>query len=145
MTKGTGKKIAIGTAIAGAAGYVAGILTAPKSGKKTRKDIEKAAVKTKGQAEKTLKGLHKDLNEVLNSINKDTKSLQGNVKTQATVAVKKATEAKEKLRGTLSNLHEGTVDDKELKAAVKEANESLKHLKSYVLKYEKVLQKPAKK
>ena len=34
------KKVLIGTALGLAAGYVAGILTAPKSGKETRQDIK---------------------------------------------------------------------------------------------------------
>ncbi len=45
MKKDNGKKIAIGTAIGLAAGYVTGILTAPKSGKETRQDIKKIAPK----------------------------------------------------------------------------------------------------
>ncbi|MEO7364397.1 MAG: YtxH domain-containing protein [Candidatus Saccharimonadales bacterium] len=41
-TSKTTKKLAIGAAIAGAAGYLAGVLTAPKSGKATRDDIKDA-------------------------------------------------------------------------------------------------------
>ena len=52
------KKFAIGTVIAAAAGYVAGLLTAPKSGKETREDIKNTAVKTYKVAEKELKELH---------------------------------------------------------------------------------------
>ena len=37
---------------AAAAGFAAGILTAPKSGKETRKDLKKKAVKLKADAEK---------------------------------------------------------------------------------------------
>ncbi|MCA1806602.1 MAG: YtxH domain-containing protein, partial [Actinobacteria bacterium] len=37
-------KFAIGAVFAAAAGYVTGILTAPKSGKETRKDIHDTAV-----------------------------------------------------------------------------------------------------
>jgi gas vesicle protein len=36
----TFKRVAIGSAVAAAAGYVAGVLTAPKSGKATRKDVQ---------------------------------------------------------------------------------------------------------
>ena len=59
--KNSGKKIAIGTIVAGAVGYVAGILTAPKSGKETRKDIGDAAVKAKNEAERKLKKMHSEL------------------------------------------------------------------------------------
>ena len=46
-------------------GYLAGILTAPKSGKETREDIKDTAVKTYSEAEKQLKKLHTELNDVL--------------------------------------------------------------------------------
>ncbi len=54
MNKNT-KKLAIGTLIAGAAGFLAGILTAPKSGKETRADIKEVAVATTKEAEAKLK------------------------------------------------------------------------------------------
>jgi gas vesicle protein len=44
----TGRKIAVGSAIAGLAGYIAGVLTAPKSGQKTRQDISNKASDIKG-------------------------------------------------------------------------------------------------
>ncbi len=44
MSKG---KFALGAVVAAAAGFVAGILTAPKSGKETRDEIKDKAVKTK--------------------------------------------------------------------------------------------------
>jgi gas vesicle protein len=47
MTKG---KFAIGALLGAAAGFVAGILTAPKSGKETREDIKDTAVKAKNTA-----------------------------------------------------------------------------------------------
>jgi gas vesicle protein len=40
------KKIALSAIIAGVAGYGIGLLTAPKSGKDTRKDIKNTAQKT---------------------------------------------------------------------------------------------------
>jgi gas vesicle protein len=39
------KRVAIGSGIAAAAGFVAGVLTAPKSGKETRADIKTATNK----------------------------------------------------------------------------------------------------
>lgn len=44
MSKG---KVALGAVFGAVAGFVSGILLAPKSGKETRKDIKDAAVKTK--------------------------------------------------------------------------------------------------
>jgi gas vesicle protein len=42
-------------ALATAAGFVAGVLVAPKSGKETRKDIKHKAEELKGKAESELK------------------------------------------------------------------------------------------
>lgn len=50
MKKGT--KYALGTAVAAGIGYVAGILTAPKSGKETRQNIQDQAIKAKKESEK---------------------------------------------------------------------------------------------
>jgi len=47
MSKG---KIALGAAFGAIAGFVTGILIAPKSGKETRQDIKDVAVKTKDTA-----------------------------------------------------------------------------------------------
>ena len=50
MSKG---KFALGALFGAAAGFVAGILTAPKSGKETREDIKRTASDVKGKASKT--------------------------------------------------------------------------------------------
>ncbi|HVX57156.1 MAG TPA: YtxH domain-containing protein, partial [Candidatus Saccharimonadales bacterium] len=59
------KRLAIGGTIAAAAGYLAGILTAPKSGKETRADIKETASDSVAQAEKELKKLHTELGKVI--------------------------------------------------------------------------------
>lgn len=48
-------KLAIGAIVGAAAGVVAGILTAPKSGKETRDDIKRKALETKDKV-----ATHKD-------------------------------------------------------------------------------------
>ena len=52
MAKNNGGKFALGALIAGAVGYVAGILTAPKSGKETRADLKRKATEIKDEASK---------------------------------------------------------------------------------------------
>lgn len=138
MGKGTGKKFAIGTLVAGAVGYVAGLLTAPKSGRETREDIKDAAVNTRAEAEKQLKNLHKEIDELLGRAKKGGKELQDKAVSQAKVA-------KETVRGVLSSIHEGAPDDKELKRALKEANDAIKHLKKYVDQHGENIKKAVKK
>ena len=128
------KRLAIGSSVAAVAGYVAGVLTAPKSGKQTRDDIKVAAENSRTEAEKDLKRLHTDLDKVI----KDAKTSSGklSVKAQKELAdlIEKAKDTKEKTREVISAIHEGDAEDKDLARAVKNANTSLKHLRNYLKK-----------
>lgn len=126
------KKFAIGTVIAAAAGYVAGILTAPKSGKDTRKDIKNTATKAYMAAEKELKSLHTELNKLVGEAADKVSELKGTAKESLEKATASAKVAKEKARELLSALHEGDADDKDLANAVKEAKKAAEHLRSYL-------------
>ncbi len=133
MAKNT-KKWALGALLAGLGGYVAGILTAPKSGKETRKDIGQAANKAKADAERTLKQLHSDLDILIEKGRQQAKNMQTAAKEQLTKLLDNAQKAKEKARVLLSALHEGDTDDKDLKKAINEVNQALEHLKDYLKK-----------
>src|SRR5215831_17527352 len=128
------KRFAIGTVLAAAAGYVAGILTAPKSGKETRADIKNAAERGMAEAEKQLKKLHTELNELLMQAADKLEKLKGTARTDLEKAVAAARLMKEKARELLSAVHEGDADDKDLQAAIKEANKAAEHLKAYLKK-----------
>lgn len=125
-------KWAVGAAIAGVAGFVTGILTAPKSGKETRKDIKHVATKAKTEAEKNLKALHSDLNAKLSEVKAVGDDLSGKAKNEFNVIVDKAKIAKEKVREVLSTMHDGNPDDPELKLALKEAKDALKSLEKFL-------------
>jgi gas vesicle protein len=128
------KKFAIGAVVAAAAGYVAGILTAPKSGKETREDIKDTAVKTYKTAEKELKELHTELSKLMDEAGKKASEFKGTAQKNLDKAVAGAKVAKEKARDLLSAVHEGDADDKDLDTAVKEAKKAVDHLKSYLKK-----------
>ena len=128
------KRVAIGSVIAGIAGYLAGILTAPKSGKETRKDIKDAASKSLAQAEKELKKLHTELDKIIKQAKANGDKLNAKAKVELDVLIVKAKDAKEKTREVLSAIHEGGADNKELDKAIKEANDSIEHLKQYLKK-----------
>ena len=128
------KRFAIGAVVAAAAGYVAGILTAPKSGKETRKDIKDTAVKTYTVAEKELKVLHTELSKLMEEAGKKANDFKGAAQKNLDKAVETAKVAKEKARELLSAVHEGDADDKDLENAVKEAKKAVEHLKSYLKK-----------
>lgn len=128
------KRFAVGAVVAAAAGYVAGILTAPKSGKETRQDIKDTAVKTYKTAEKELKALHTELSKLMDDAGKKAGELKGTAQQNLDKAVEAAKVAKEKARQILSAVHEGDAGDKDLDNAVKEARRAVDHLKSFLKK-----------
>jgi gas vesicle protein len=128
------RKFALGAVLAAAAGYVAGILTAPKSGKETREDIKDVAEHGLSEAEKQLKKLHTELNTVLDEAKTKAGELKGKGQAELGKAMDAAKMVKEKARELLSAVHEGDADDKDLQRAIKEANKAVAHLKSYLKK-----------
>lgn len=131
MSKKAGK-FALGAAVAAAAGYVTGLLTAPKSGKETREDIKDAAVKARSEAEKRLKQAHTELQSLITKGKQTAGSLSDKAKGELEAALSSAHKAKDKAKGLISAVHEGESSEKELDDAVKEAEKAIKNLKSYV-------------
>ncbi|HSX07838.1 MAG TPA: YtxH domain-containing protein [Candidatus Saccharimonadales bacterium] len=129
-----GKKLAIGAAVAAVGGYVAGILTAPKSGKETREDIKRAASEQINEAEKRLKMLHTQLNDLLDQAKTQAADLTGRARREYESVVEKTQEAKDHARELLSNLHEDVAEDKELQQAIKDADKAIDHLKTFLKK-----------
>lgn len=128
------KKLAIGSTIAAAAGYVAGLLTAPKSGKETRGDIKKATNESIAQAEKELKALHTELGKVIDEARIKGDKMGAKAKNDLADLVDKAKDSKEKAREVISAVHEGDAEDIDLKKAVKQANAALEHLREFLKK-----------
>jgi len=132
--KDSTKRFAIGTLIAAAAGYVTGILTAPQSGKETRKDIKDNAVRGYKEAERQLKHLHTEMNQLIAEGKDYADKLSGKAKQELEHVLKLVGEVKEKARDTLGAVHEGTAEDKDLQKAIKDAQDAVDHLRSYLKK-----------
>lgn len=134
MSKGNGvRKFAIGAVIAGIAGYVAGILTAPKSGKETREDIKDNANRVISEAEKKLKNLHSELSVVIEETKQVLSNKTGIAREELESALKMAKDKQAKVKDLLSALRDGgKSDDPELNKAIKDANAALDHLKKYL-------------
>lgn len=133
MNKGT-KRLAIGTMIAGVAGYLAGILTAPKSGRETRGDIKDTANQTVAETEKQLKKLHTELVGLLDEAKVKGGEAKGYASKELDAAMEVAQNATTKVRTVLSAIHEGDAEDKDLQKAVKEATKAIDHIKTYLKK-----------
>lgn len=128
------KRITIGAIIAGIVGYLAGVLTAPKSGKETRQDIKDTTTKTIAQIEKELKKLHGDLNDLIQKAGAKSETLKGKAKEELVNLTDRAKDAKEKLREMLSAVHEGESQDQDLKKAIDQASDAIKSIKNYLSK-----------
>ena len=128
------KRIAIGSAIAGVFGFLAGILTAPQSGKETRQDIKDNANKGLAQAEKELKKLHTQLDAAIVQAKDQKGKLGAKAQKELNELVDKAKDSKEKVREVLSAIHECEAADQDLAKAVKQANNALTNLKKYLKK-----------
>lgn len=116
------------------AGYIAGILTAPKSGKETRQDIASTANKTRIEAEKKLKKTYSELQVLIEDAEQHRKKLKSKGKAEIDQAIAKAKIAKEKAREILSAIHHGDADDPNLQAAIDEVKLAQKNLVAYLKK-----------
>lgn len=128
------RKIAVGAAVAGAAGYIAGVLSAPKEGKKTRKELKKTAEFSVTEVEKQLKQLHGELGDLVGQAKNGGDDVSDKLQKKFGGALANAHTAKDKLREVLSSVHEGQANDKDLKKALQDARRSLEHLKHFIKK-----------
>lgn len=130
--KHTGRKLAIGAALAGAVGYVSGILTAPKSGKETREDIADRADELKEGAEEQLQSAHDELNELIQSAKNKSVALGSKARVEFNEAVVRAKDAQNKAAHVLRAVRAGQADDPELNKAIKQAKQAQKNLSKFL-------------
>lgn len=126
-----GKKIAIGAAIAGVVGYVTGILTAPKSGKETRRDIADKAEDIKESAEEQLEKAHDELADLIKTAKSKSIALGAKAREEFNEAVVKAKDAQNKAGHVLRAVRAGEADDPTLNRALKHAHAAKKSLGKY--------------
>ncbi len=128
----TKKDVAVGALVAGVAGYLAGILTAPKSGKETRQDIKNTAVKAKKEAERRLKDVNAELNALIQKAGELAEQTKGKASAEFEKLREQAIEVRQKTREILTAIHEGEANDDDLQNAVDEVNKATEHLKKYL-------------
>jgi len=130
----TAKKIAVGSAIAGAAGYLAGILTAPKSGKDTRKDIVDKAGDIKDNSEDQLMQLNDELKRLIKDTKVKTVAMSSTARAELNEAVIKAKDAQNKSAQVLKAVKSGEASDPDLNKAVNQARLAAKNLGKFFKK-----------
>src|SRR6476469_7044774 len=97
----TVKKVAAGAAIAGAAGYLAGLLTAPKSGRETREEFRKSAGKGMTEVERQLKSLQTELSDLINEARGKGDDASGKAQKELHKLADKAKDSKDKVKEIL--------------------------------------------
>lgn len=128
----TAQKLAIGSMIAGAVGYLAGILTAPKSGKDTRHDIASKAEDVKDSAEDQLADLNDELKGLIKTTKVKTVALSSTARAEFNEAVIRAKDAQSKASEVLKAVKQGEASDPDLNKAVKQAKQAVKNLGKYL-------------
>ncbi len=127
----TGRRIAIGALFAGAVGYLAGILTAPKSGKATREDIAEKASELKEEGVDQLQDLRDELDQLIKDAKDKTVALSGKARAEFNEAVVLAKDAKNKAGTVLKAFRAGEAQDPDLNKAIKQAKQAKKNLSNY--------------
>jgi gas vesicle protein len=130
----TGRKVAIGSVIAGTIGFIAGVLTAPKSGKETRRDIKNTAEKGIDEAEKDVRKLQAEIDRHIKQAQAGKAKLSKAAQNELNDLVEKAKDNKAKAGEVLDAVRSGEAEDRDLDRAVKAASRSLTHLKKYLKK-----------
>lgn len=132
--KKTLKKVAMAVGLAAAVGYVAGLLTAPKSGKETRADIKHAAQTGMDEAERQLKNITTELADLLEEAKRRGADMGEKARQQLDELVAQARAGREKAREVVSAIRSGNAKDEDLRLAVSQADNALKHLRDYLKK-----------
>lgn len=128
----TGRKFAIGALIGTVAGFVTGILTAPKSGKETRKDLADKADELKDQAEAELKKATDELSDLIKAAKDKSLALGAHARSEFNEAVIRAKDARNKAGHVLKAIKDGSSDQPQLNAAMKQVKQARKNLAKYL-------------
>lgn len=128
----TGKKLVIGAAVAGITGYLAGILTAPKSGKETRADITDKASEVADTLLHELRELEFELKELLAKAKTETTALKGRALEEFNEALLRAKDAQIKSSTLIKSVKAGEAADPELNKAIKQSKLAAKNLRKFI-------------
>ena len=100
-------KVFFGTVAAAAAGFVAGILSAPKSGKETRADLMKSAEKAKDVTARKADDLKAKAQEVAGDVAEKAESIAKDATAKVKEVAHDAAEKGEELKGRVEQAVEG--------------------------------------
>jgi gas vesicle protein len=128
------RKVATGAAIAGVVGIVAGALSAPRSGDKTRKLWRNTDHELESTLEDRLGLLYQELGELLTSIQGEEAQLDERQRDRFEAYLTVANRSKEKIAEVLKTVNDGHTDDRDLGKSIKEAQKAITHVRTFLLK-----------
>lgn len=91
----SGRKFMLGAVLGAAAGAIAALLTAPKSGKETREDIKNKATELSQDALRQLRKLEGELSKKISDVKKLAQRLEGEAKKEVEALVDRAEKLKD--------------------------------------------------
>ncbi len=127
-------KWALGAAIAAGVGYIAGILTAPRSGKRTRRKISDSASKARVDGEKQLKQLHSELQSLVKEGEGRLKKSKTKTDKEFKKQLENSKKTKQKVKMIISAIHSGEATDPDLDQMLKEAKNAKSNLSKFLQK-----------
>lgn len=127
-------KLALGAIVAAGVGFVAGILTAPRSGKQTRKKLGQSASKARVEGEKQLKQLHSELQNLIKEAESQVKKSKIKVDEQFKKQLENSKKTKQKVKMIISAIHSGEATDPDLQKMLAEAKKAKTNLSKFIKK-----------
>jgi gas vesicle protein len=128
------KQILVGSGLAAVAGYLAGILTAPKSGKQTRGDIVNNSKRAVKKAEREAKKVQAEADDAVKQLKKQGAKASKLSKDDFNDLTDKAKTAGTKAKAVATAFKDGKADDEELNRAVNQAKSAVKNVRKYLQK-----------
>lgn len=131
--KKTIKKIAIGTLLSGAVGFIFSELIRSKSGKKLRKELKSKNHIIDEEIQNKLNILYSELAELITTIEEEFKGSKLKDSKKMTETIDEAHVSRQKLNEIIQAIKTGKSDNKELNLAIKEAEKAINSAKSFLL------------
>lgn len=116
------------------AGFVAGVLLAPKSGKETRQDIADRAKRVAEKAQANLHAVQEELGDKLHQAEEQAKKLGKKISAEAKQSLEMAKKTQKQTLSVLQAIKQGQSKDEDLDIAIKNAQAALDSLKKYFQK-----------
>lgn len=132
MSKDNKGKFFLFAMVSAVFGYLAGILTAPKSGKETRTDIGDKAEEIKEEGIDKLRLAENELDGLVRKVQETAATLGDKAKAEYTVALNTAKEAQAKAKTVAKAVKEGKAEDKDLDAALNQTKQAIKSLSKFL-------------